>query len=531
MNMHNTSTSHLAAALKKHYQQILLPYERRSRGVDQFPNVNGGGAQEGAGDLSKTDFNDAPGHAEGGERMSSGGSLMSKRANANVSMAEVVKLKDGVERSNATDDEVIAYEPPLPGQELCELCGGGEDNESMLLCDRCSCGFHLYCLSPPLHSVPAGEWFCTQCLRESFGFGSTRVFKFHQYERQAHMFKHAFFDSIVETGLAKLSKKRREEGVAHSAEQRAMSGVRLNELEVAPEEVEWQFWNIVTTPDQPVEVLYGSDLDTLQYGSGFPRPLPNASKPLTVTSHVTATAVEPSMDRSSSLDAVESPKLISKGKAKALKELKAAEEQCAKEKDIPGVRRFATAGWNLNNLCQLDRCVLAHCNDNVSGMVVPWLYVGMLFSSFCWHVEDHFAHSINYMHWGAPKTWYGVPGSQATSFEGVMAAAVPDLMQDEAGLLYRMVTMVPPDEAVKAGVDVCHLLQHPGSFVITWPVRARSKPIRCAQHPTSTPMHDRYSSTWRVSARISCWLLPRAQLRRVFQFRNPGLATMGSLER
>ena len=30
------------------------------------------------------------------------------------------------------------------------------------------------------------------------------------------------------------------------------------------------------------------------------------------------------------------------------------------------------------------------------------------------HVEDHYAHSINYMHWGAPKTWYGVPGSQAT---------------------------------------------------------------------------------------------------------------------
>jgi len=29
------------------------------------------------------------------------------------------------------------------------------------------------------------------------------------------------------------------------------------------------------------------------------------------------------------------------------------------------------------------------------------------------HVEDHFAHSINYMHWGAPKTWYGVPGDQA----------------------------------------------------------------------------------------------------------------------
>ena len=50
------------------------------------------------------------------------------------------------------------------------------------------------------------------------------------------------------------------------------------------------------------------------------------------------------------------------------------------------------------------------------------------------HVEDHFAHSINYMHWGAPKTWYGVPGDQAEAFEEVMRLAVPELVQSEAGV-------------------------------------------------------------------------------------------------
>jgi hypothetical protein len=50
-------------------------------------------------------------------------------------------------------------------------------------------------------------------------------------------------------------------------------------------------------------------------------------------------------------------------------------------------------------------------------VLVPWLYVGSTFSSFCWHFEDHMLYSINYNHLGAAKTWYGVPGSAAEAFE------------------------------------------------------------------------------------------------------------------
>lgn len=48
------------------------------------------------------------------------------------------------------------------------------------------------------------------------------------------------------------------------------------------------------------------------------------------------------------------------------------------------------------------------------------LYVAMMFSWFAWHVEDHDLHSVNYMHSGAPKTWYGVPGDAALAFEDVV---------------------------------------------------------------------------------------------------------------
>lgn len=57
--------------------------------------------------------------------------------------------------------------------------------------------------------------------------------------------------------------------------------------------------------------------------------------------------------------------------------------------------------------------MFTYVTKNISGMMVPWLYVGMLFSSFCWHNEDHYTYSMSYNHWGDTKTWYGIPGSNA----------------------------------------------------------------------------------------------------------------------
>lgn len=61
--------------------------------------------------------------------------------------------------------------------------------------------------------------------------------------------------------------------------------------------------------------------------------------------------------------------------------------------------------------------------------------VGMCFSAFCWHNEDHWSYSINYLHWGEPKTWYGVPGDGAVAFEDAMKSAAPELFTSKSRFL------------------------------------------------------------------------------------------------
>lgn len=43
---------------------------------------------------------------------------------------------------------------------VCEGCGSRGDEPNLLLCDECDISYHIYCISPPLHTVPEGGWKC-----------------------------------------------------------------------------------------------------------------------------------------------------------------------------------------------------------------------------------------------------------------------------------------------------------------------------------------------------------------------------------
>jgi putative hemolysin len=76
--------------------------------------------------------------------------------------------------------------------------------------------------------------------------------------------------------------------------------------------------------------------------------------------------------------------------------------------------------WNMRGVSRAKGSLLRFMKEEIPGVTSPMVYVGMMFSWFAWHVEDHDLHSLNYMHMGAGKTWYGVPREAAVAFEEVV---------------------------------------------------------------------------------------------------------------
>jgi hypothetical protein len=81
-------------------------------------------------------------------------------------------------------------------------------------------------------------------------------------------------------------------------------------------------------------------------------------------------------------------------------------------------------GWDLSRVAtsHSSSSVLQYLPEALPGVTDPMLYVGMRYSSFAWHYEDHFLFSMAFNHPASqPKTWYGVPGAYWSQVENYAA--------------------------------------------------------------------------------------------------------------
>ncbi|KAK6929177.1 JmjN domain [Dillenia turbinata] len=133
---------------------------------------------------------------------------------------------------------------------------------------------------------------------------------------------------------------------------------------------------------------------------------------------------------------------------------------------------LSNSPWNLQVIARSPGSLTRFMPDDIHGVTSPMVYIGMLFSWFAWHVEDHELHSLNFLHTGSPKTWYAVPGDYAFSFEEAVHSQAYGGKIDYLAtltLLGEKTTLLSPEVVVASGIPCCRLVQSPGEFVVTFP--------------------------------------------------------------
>lgn len=134
--------------------------------------------------------------------------------------------------------------------------------------------------------------------------------------------------------------------------------------------------------------------------------------------------------------------------------------------------KLSNSPWNLQLIARSPGSLTRFMLDDIPGVTSPMIYIGMLFSWFAWHVEDHELHSLNFLHFGSPKTWYAVPAHHALPFEELIRAKAYGGNLDHLAslsLLGEKTNLLSPDVVISTGIPCCRLVQNPGEFVVTFP--------------------------------------------------------------
>ncbi|XP_055829642.1 putative lysine-specific demethylase JMJ16 isoform X1 [Solanum dulcamara] len=177
-------------------------------------------------------------------------------------------------------------------------------------------------------------------------------------------------------------------------------------------DIEGEYWRIIENPTEEIEVLHGNSTETSASQSGFP--------------------------------------------------LK------TNPRDVTACPQYVESGWNLNNTPKLQDSLLRFESCNSSSILLPRLSIGMCLSSNYWRIEEHHLYLLSYVHFGAPRIFYAVPGSYRCKFEEAVKKHLPQLSAHPC-LLHNLATQFSPSILTSEGIPVYRCVQNPKEFVLILP--------------------------------------------------------------
>uniref|UniRef100_A0A8C4GY29 [histone H3]-trimethyl-L-lysine(9) demethylase n=1 Tax=Dicentrarchus labrax TaxID=13489 RepID=A0A8C4GY29_DICLA len=125
--------------------------------------------------------------------------------------------------------------------------------------------------------------------------------------------------------------------------------------------------------------------------------------------------------------------------------------------------------WNIGRLNTILDTVETESGIKIKGVNTPYLYFGMWKSAFAWHTEDMDLYSINYLHFGEPKSWYVVPPEHGKRLERLAKGFFPGNAQSCEAFLRHKMTLISPSILKKYGIPFEKVTQEAGQFIVTFP--------------------------------------------------------------
>ncbi|KAG7458160.1 hypothetical protein MATL_G00235130 [Megalops atlanticus] len=128
---------------------------------------------------------------------------------------------------------------------------------------------------------------------------------------------------------------------------------------------------------------------------------------------------------------------------------------------------FSKHGWNLTVLPNNSGSILRHLGA-VPGVTIPWLNIGMVFSTSCWSRDQNRLPYIDYLHTGADCIWYCIPAEEKAKLDKVVhtllqANGTPGLEMLEKNI------MISPEVLSREGIKVHRTVQKSGQFIVCFP--------------------------------------------------------------
>uniref|UniRef100_A0A8C1IW11 Jumonji, AT rich interactive domain 2a n=1 Tax=Cyprinus carpio TaxID=7962 RepID=A0A8C1IW11_CYPCA len=146
---------------------------------------------------------------------------------------------------------------------------------------------------------------------------------------------------------------------------------------------------------------------------------------------------------------------------------------------------FSKHGWNLTVLSNNSGSILRHLGA-VPGVTIPWLNIGMVFSTSCWCRDQNSLPYIDYLHTGADCIWYCIPAEEKSKLDKVVHTLLQANGTPGLEMLERNI-MISPEVLRRKGVKVYRTVQQSGQFMVCFPGTFVSKV--CCGYSVSETVH------------------------------------------